>query len=205
MKHLICVLGFAVALFSGPLQAGFLQLKYEGVLAEGSVDPFNNDLAGSAFEVTAVFDDWAYAWNVGGGVYLPYRITATINGVTYTELDPFYFDVVFTDPTAEVTEEPVYVAMLYGDYAFAPMYTTATPDIFGDAVTPTQFSGYVGSIETTLELLTIDGFMTLIYDDLVGVTTTVTPVPEPSTAALVGLGGLGCYLAARRRRASNAA
>ena len=132
------------------------------------------------------------------------QLSATVAGVTYVEVDPAYFNVELYDPSCLYFGD-AYIAALVGDFAFAPIFETATPPIAGDAASPTIFSDYLGSFEEELEILTNLGFVTLIYDEHVGLSASISTIPEPSTAILALMGGLGCSLAARRRKLFSAA
>ena len=204
MRNLICLIGFALTVATSPLQAGSLVLKYEGVLDYGSYDESGNDLAGLAFEVNAVFDSTPFDTDIGTGWYEVTSLSATVAGVSYVETDPAYFEVELYDPSAGF----LYMPILVGDFEFWPVFGTATPEIAGDAASPTVFSDYYGSFESEMELLTASGFVTLVYDDSYGLSVSISEfaaVPEPSTAILALMGGLGCSFAARRRKLASAA
>lgn len=205
MRSLIYLMGFAISLFAGPLHAGSLLLTYEGVLADGSSDELANDLSGLSFTLSAVFDSTPVAVLPGAGQYALSQLTATVGGVDYVETDPTWFDFNFYDPTAFDPSDAGYVPHLVGGSGFAPIFTSATPLVTGPGVDATVFSGYIGSYDNQVDILTNLGFVRLIYNDVIGVTASIaayqdpSAVPEPSTAVLVALGGLGCLWAARRK------
>jgi len=206
MRNLLCVMALALSFCAGPLHAGSLILTYEGVLTTGSVDPFGNDIDGLNFVVNAVFDPTPIDTDIGYGQYLVTHLSATVGTETFVELDPGYFSVEIVDPIGfGDPDDPWYLVGLTGDYYFAPIFVTATPVISGDSASPTVFSEYLFfSFGSELEILTSEGWLFLVYDDSSEVFASISAVPEPSTAILALMGGLGCSLAARRKKQSSA-
>jgi hypothetical protein len=202
------LLGFTLAalLFSiagVPAQAGLLVLDLQGVTSTSSSLAGNSIAPGTSFEIKATFDTTTGApEGPGEFVYQTTSIIAIVGGTSYMVTDPANDAVGLVDPT-NVVFPGLYFAFLFGDNGeFAPSYLTATPPLAADSPTPTVFSDYLGSLETSVGLSTNAGTLVLDYDETVGVSAAILgTVPEPSSIVMTSVGGLMALGIWRRRRA----
>jgi PEP-CTERM motif len=178
-----------------------LTLDYQGV-TDG-----NSSLAGKAiapgtkFEIEVGFPSTPYSIpGTGEGLYAPTSLRVEVGGTTYSpSLAPGY-EVILADNTGGLgVFIPGFRAS--GTGAFLPGYTAATTTGWvATAPTPTKFSGYLGSLERTLTFSTSAGTLIVDYDPGVGVTATISAVPEPSTFAVALIGGVAAIVLVLRRR-----
>jgi len=196
-----------LALAASPAHAIQLSLNFSGVTL-GSTGPDSTPIAdGTAFDLHAVFEDGAVMSQPGIGVYQVDAMNFTVGTMSYSvpQLNLGNYAVFLTDPSLPVFG-PVYLAGLVspGNDAFAPVYLTAGPALSGAAAAPTVYSTYLGSLGNQIAFSTAKGNVTLAYDTELGVSGSITAVPEPSSSALF-LGGAAALLFLFRRRAAPSA
>jgi hypothetical protein len=201
--RLLCTLILFSTLAVGQARADLLELNYLGSLAEGSSLAGNAFSPGTDFEIHAFFDSVPEGVGIGIGNYQPIEITVMVGGTTYSGIDASN-DVIQLGSLGG----SVYYAFLgtFQTVGFVPTYTVTTPELDATAASPTVFSGYAGSVQTTLTLSTISGDLVLTYDNDIGVATSITAaaVPEPSSVVVLATGAFGLlgYGWHRRKRGS---
>ncbi len=189
IRRLLASLAF-VALASVPARADLLVLDYQGVTL-GSTLAGNAIADGTSLEIQTVFDTSSgMPITQGAYVYAASQITVNVGGTLYSESNPGSWSVLLVDPT-----NPQYmgynIPALGGNGLFAPFYTTATPTFDASNPVPTTFSGYLGAIGGGGTFSTASGDLLVAFDGVNAAwNSSIRAVPEPSTLALVGLGGL---------------
>jgi hypothetical protein len=143
--------------------------------------------------------------------YQPSAINLTVGGTSFSVTagsNPGSvgdYIVVLADPSTGYGGYVPELAANVGTGVFVPVYGTTTPALDISNPSATVFSIYKGSYASSLTFSTVGGNLTLAYDNVVGVNTSITAaVPEPEEWAmmLVGSGLISWQL---RRRAKAAA
>jgi hypothetical protein len=207
LSRTLLVIFFAV-LSSTHVDAGaILLLEYQGVTGTNSSIAGVSIAEGTSFDLQFLFPDtYIESPGPGNGNYLPISITANVAGTSYT-VDS-QVEIILIDPEGSLFGYygPYLQAGSPGGGGFAPYYSgTTTPGWSATAPTPTEFSGYLHSLNNSISLSTNDGLLVLDYDRFDGVTTRISevvPVPEPSSVLLYVL-GLFCTVRSRYRFSSN--
>jgi hypothetical protein len=202
----MAVVTLFVALMDNQARAGVLLLTYDGVTSDNSSLNGVALMPGTAFTIQDVFSDENVIFQPtqGAGIYSSLSITATVGGISYSVMDAIGYAIQLTDPS-NLLFPGVYTPALIDETGlhdgsdFGPIYGTSTPTLDAAVVTPTLFSGYIGTHKHSLTFTTDSGLLTLVYDESIGIDTSITAVPEPSTLTLLCIGAAGLAMAGRRR------
>jgi len=195
------IVGFG--LFCASAQAGNLYLIEKGKTADGSNYNGTSIAAGTDFQFILTFDAPAvpdpnsdasaftiknFSIKVGDTVHKPADI-ADLGSLT------------LFDPRAGVYG-PTYITWI-SELNWAPRWYDAAPPIFAGAPSPTTFLSLEPSSigDITFATTNLGETLSIFADPNAPVSAQITSnVPEPSSFALLGLGGVGVALHALRRR-----
>ncbi len=159
--------------------------------------------AASSFGQTVLFDS-ASITEAGQTFVFDFFDVDVSDGMAGTLVIDALGDFSATPPSSEILD--IDVDGIFTDFAFDPSRGAIIgSDLFQNAATQTYtISGSDlsaitadGTVTITLDAASSVGFFTDQPDDFVSATLTYTSVPEPTTAAVIGLGGMAML---RRRR-----